>query len=484
MRERLLAALLAGAVLATGCAAPRKEPDRRVPVPDAYRAASEADALASGAARRWWELYRDPALTALIGAALERNRDLSIAVARIEEAEALLGPALYAGLPQVGIGASATRQQQTLRGLFPLPPGARLATIYGTAVSSSFEVDVWGRLRSLENAFRSDLLASRYARETIVITLIGDVAATYFDILALREQLRLTHDTIRTREEFLELTRRRFDAGRASAVEVSRAEGALLGVRARVPPLAQQIGQLENRLAILAGRPLGDAGALVPVDARLPAPPEVPAGLPSALLERRPDLLAATAEMDAASHRARAQRAALFPTIGLTGSIGSTSRELGELFSGPAGTWSFGLSLFAPLLDAGRNKYLVEAQEARERQAVLRYQRTVEAAFREVADALIARSRIAELRATLARQVVALERAARLADQRFRAGLAAYFEVIDAQTELLAARLLENEAQRAQLATLVGLYKSLGGGWDPEAWHDRSTDDPHAPAGR
>ena len=464
--------LLTLVLLLAGCAGARREP---VPIdlalPAAHRGATSGDALRNGAELPWWEAWRDPALVRLIGLALERNRDMQIAVARIEETRALIGPTLYAELPRLSVGADIGRERQPQNYRFVLPPGAdRDLRLYGTSINASYELDLWGRLRSLESAVRADYLASRFARETVAITLVGDVAQAYFDILAARQQLALTRSTLDSRRGFLDLTRRRFDGGRASAVEVARAEGALLGVQARIPGLEQQLAQQENRLALLVGAVAGDAGALVPVDARLPAPPEVPAGLPSSLLERRPDLLAAQQELEAASFRSAAQRAALLPTISLTASLGLQSRSLGDLLSGSATTFALGAGLLQPLIDASRNKFLAQAQEARERQALVRYQRAAEQALREVSDSLIARSRQAELRDTLAGQAKALERAATLAQARFEAGLAAYFEVLDAQTELLAVQLAENDARRALLAASVGLYKSLGGGWDPAAF--------------
>jgi multidrug efflux system outer membrane protein len=457
--------LLLAAVLLQGCAGARREPvPIDVALPAAHRGAGSGDALRSGAELPWWDTWRDPALTRLVERALERNRDIQFAVARIEETRALLGPAAYAELPQLSVAANTGRERLPQSYRFALPPGTdRDVRLYGTAVSASYELDLWGRLRSLQSAVRADFLASRYARETVAITLVGEVAQTYFDILAARQQLALTRDTLERRRAFLDLTRRRFDGGRASAVEVARAEGNLLGVQSRLPGLEQQLAQLENRLAVLVGTGGDEAGSLVPVAAALPAPPEVPAGLPSALLERRPDLLAAQQELEAASFRADAQRAALLPTISLTASLGLQSRSLGDLLSGSATTFALGAGILQPLIDASRNTFLVQAQEARERQALIRYQRVAEQALREVSDALIARSRQAELRDTLAAQVTALARAAALAEARFKAGAAAYFEVLDAQSELLAAQLAENDARRAVLAASVGLYKSLGG---------------------
>jgi multidrug efflux system outer membrane protein len=263
--------------------------------------------------------------------------------------------------------------------------------------------------------------------------------------------------------------------------DVARAEGSLAAARARLPQLRQAVAQTENRLAVLVGRGQGDAAALVSADARLPDAPEVPAGLPSALLERRPDILAAQQNLFGATGRVRVQRAALLPSVSLTGSLGTQSRDLAQLFSGPAGTWTIGVSLLAPLIDADRNRYRVQAQEAIEKQAALRYEKSVENAFREVSDAIVARARQAEVQAASMAQVRALVRLVDIALKRYEVGIAAYFEVVDAQTELLNAELSAAEAQRSLLGSTVGLYKALGGGWDPDNFRAQaatvSTDD-------
>jgi multidrug efflux system outer membrane protein len=237
--------LLALVMLLAGCAGARREP---VPIdlalPAEHRGATSSEALRNGAELPWWKAWRDPALVRLIGLALERNRDMQIAVARIEETRALIGPTLYAELPRLSVGADIGRERQPQNYRFVLPEGAsRDLRLYGTSINASYELDLWGRLRSLESAVRADYLASRFARETVAITLVGDVAQAYFDILAARQQLALTRSTLDSRRGFLDLTRRRFDGGRASAVEVARAEGALLGVQARIPGLEQQLAQ-------------------------------------------------------------------------------------------------------------------------------------------------------------------------------------------------------------------------------------------------
>lgn len=463
MRKYLLP--IAALVLA-GCASPSKGPAKpEIDLPTAYRDAGTAP---SGASQPWWDVYRDEALVALIREALEKNRDARIAAARVEEARALVGPAELAQLPQLSIGASGNRQLLPQNGQFLFAPGTdRHLPLYGVSVNASYEIDFWGRVSSLSQAARADYLSTRYAGEVVRIGLVADVATAYFDILALRREATATRDSIANREKFLDLTRRRYEGGRASLADVARAEGSLAAARARLPQLELSAAQTANRLAVLVGRGQGDPVSLVPASAGLPPAPEVPAGLPSSLLERRPDILAAGQDLLAATGRVGAQRAGLLPSVTLTGALGTQSRQLSQLFSGPAGTWSLGFSLLEPLINADRNRYQVEAQEAREKQAALRYEKAVEGAFREVSDALVARSRQAEVRAAAEAQVRAAARLADIALKRYEAGIAAYFEVVDAQTELLNAEIAAAEAQRSLLGATVGLYKALGGGWDP-----------------
>lgn len=463
-------AALCGALALTACADLDKRPvQAEVTVPSAYPGAAQGTAPAAAeAAADWRVLYKDPHLAALIAEALDSNRDVRIALARVQEARAQVGPAEYAQLPQVSIGGDASRQQLPQRGQIVFAPGQdRRLSLYGASVNASYEADVWGRVSSLTEAARAEFLASRYAAETVRIGLIAEVASAYFDILALREEVAMTRDSILTREKFLDLTRKRQEGGRASQAEVARAESALAQARTRQPQLELALAQSVHRLALLVGRQGGEPSALVPAAASLPEAPEVPAGLPSRLLERRPDLLAAGQELLSASSRVRAQRAALLPSLSLTGALGTQSRDLGDLFTGPSGRWSFGLGLLAPIIDAQRNRYAVEAQEAREVQAALRYEKAVQSAFREVSDALVARTMQARVREAAQAQIASHARLADIALKRYEAGMASYFEVVDAQAELLNARIARAEAQRALLGAGVQLYRALGGGWDP-----------------
>ncbi len=468
----MLKAATAGtlALLVAACATPSKEPARPdIELPAAFRDGGTGD----GANQQWWSLYKDEALVALIREALQRNRDIRIAAARVEEARALVGPAELAQLPQLSVGASAVNQQLPQNGQFLFAPGAnRRIPLYGVTANASYEIDFWGRIASLADSARADFLSTRYAAEVVKTALVADVATAYFDVLALRREAAITRDAIVTREKFVDLTRRRYEGGRASQVDVARAESSLAAARTRLPQLELSSAQVENKLAVLVGRGQGDPSALIPAAAKLPAAPDVPAGLPSRLLERRPDILAAQQDLLAATGRTKAQRAALLPSVTLTGMLGTQSRELSQLFGGGSGTWSLGAALLAPLIDADRNKFRVQAQEAREAQAALRYEKAVETAFREVSDSIVARAKQAEVRASSESQVRALARVVDLALKRYEAGLAAYFEVVDAQAELLNVEIALAEAQRSLLGATVSLYKALGGGWEPEALRD------------
>lgn len=467
MVKGIIAISVAAAV--AGCVnlgADYKRPETAIP--KQFRGAySEAEARSAGNVK-WWDLYKDETLIGLIKEALDKNRDIQLAVARVDESRALIGPTDLAKLPQIDFAASATRDKLPERGAFIFPPGTPLTrTIFSLGPTFSYEIDLWGRVANLSNAARADYLGTQYVRESVRTALIADVAATYFDILSLRREVAITKNNIKTREQFLDLTNKRYQSGRASQVDSSRAEASLLQARAQLSPLEQTLMQLENKMQILLGRGMGGAMATIPETGAVPNAPEVPAGLPSTLLERRPDILAAETALLATSSRVRAVRASLFPTISLTGGFGFTSRELNTLFDRPAFNWSIGANLLAPIINAQRNKFQVRAAEAREQQAAITYLKTVEQSFREVSDSIIARAKLGELRATADAQVKALVKLNDIVLQRYQAGLASYFEVIDAQQNLLTAELAATEAQRNLLSSSVNLYRALGGGWEP-----------------
>lgn len=457
MKLRVLVPALA--VLAACSTGPQyRRPD--LDVPSAFRMQQETPAPDSIADSGWWELYRDPALQTLIRTALEQNRDVRIATARIDEARALVGQNRLAQFPQVNGSAGATRARSRVGG------NVQLTTIYDAQLGVSYELDLWRRLASLTEAARADLLATVFAREAVRISLIANVATAYFDLATLDQQLNITRRTVATRQRFLDLTQSRFRAGVASGLDVSRAEASLALARANLPDLERQIAQTENLLQVLLGQNPGPVVRSGTELAALPTPPDVPAGLPSALLARRPDLRQAEYGLTGANARVRAARAALFPDIPLTGSLGVQSLALSRLFTGPTALWSIGFDVVQPILNANRNAYLVEGARAREEQALLQYQQSVAQAFREVADALAARRGFAEFRKAQEEQVRALEAASRRVLRRYEIGFSSYFEVVDADRDLFNAELLLVQADRNTRVALVQLYRALGGGWE------------------
>lgn len=464
-----LISLSALVLLLAGCASRGTYDKPPATIPDSFRDAGAAVATGAGktiAELDWWEVYREPQLASLIRRTLERNRDLKIAAARITESRANLGVAEYGPLPAVSVGGGYTRSRVSEVGPTPLPgnsgPNRRN---WRATIDATYEIDFWGRLASLSDAAFNDVRALEAARETITTTLIGDVATAYFDLVTLDQQLRITEQSAATRQEFLELTQRRLQLGAGTRVDVDRAQANLTAARVPIPDLRRRITQGENLLRALSGDAPGPIERVkVSVD-QLPGVPEVPIGLPASLLERRPDVRQAEHAVYAASARLASQKAALLPSFSLTGQAGSESGLLENFLSAPSRIWSIGASVLQPILNAQRNRLQVDAAAAREVQAIEQYQKVVEQSLREVADALVGRREFAEARTAQAEQLDALRDVNRIALRRYEAGVANYFEVIDAQRELLAAELALVQAQRNLLISSVQLYKALGGGW-------------------
>jgi len=452
-------AIVSSCALLAACAVGPAYQRPALDVPETFGAQPQQATATSFADLAWWNVYGDPALQQLLQSAMEQNRDLKIAAARVQEARALTGVSGLERWPQIDVAAAAQRGRVFQAGQYVT---ASQFIVQGEA---AFEVDVWGRLTSLDEAARANLLATEYARAAVTVSLVSDVTTAYFTLLALDEQRRISERTVGTRTRFLDLTQSRFRRGVASELDVSRAQASLAGVRANLADLQRQIEQGENRLQILLGRNPGPIARERAELRAMPMPPEIPAGLPSSLLERRPDVREAETSLIGATADVRAVRAALFPTISLTGNFGSQSLQLSDLFAGSTRIWSFGVSLLQPLLDASRNGYQTEAARARETQAVLRYQNAVAQAFRETADALAALRSLANSRRALEEQANALRDASRRVLRRYETGYSSYFEVIDADSSLLAAELQLVQADRDHLIAMVQLYKALGGGW-------------------
>lgn len=463
-RNRLLAALAAASLLAGCQTTPTEPPALDVPTPTIERPAN---------LERWWTLFGDPVLDRLVDEAIGANLDLQSAMARVDLARANVLLARSEQFPSVSLSVGASRSRITEVGSQPLPPGFdSTSSNYNVGVVASYEADLWGKYRNAARAAQSTLLATEYARETVRTVIVAEVARIYFALVAADAELVLLRDTLRSREDSVVLQRDRFQGGVVGELDLRQAEAELASVTANIATTERAIGLLEAALAALVGRsPREVFTPVIPREGaykQLTAVPEIPAGLPSGLLERRPDIRQREAEIAAASLRIDVARADYFPSLSLTALFGSESAALRNLFSGPAMAWSLGAALAQPLLNLKGIEANVQAETARRNQTLVDYQQTVQTAFRETHDALIANRTYREALAAQAARRDHLAKSLELADLRYRSGYSPFLEVLDAQRQLLQAQTLEITAARDARISLVDLAKALGGGWTPE----------------
>jgi len=439
------------------------------PLPFGIPQAGEGPGVRASAITDWWAHFNDPALTALITEALIHNADILQAAARIEEARAALGLSEADRQPEVTLGGSAGRTRVTEKGSFP--PPSPVNNKFQVNFQAAFEADLWGRYRQASAAARADLLASEYAREAVRSSLASAVAQGYFQIAALDAALALTQDTLNNRREAVDLHKLRFDGGIASELPMHQSAAELAALEAAQAGLIRQQRQQETALALLLGRsPRGlveDPPARGKALDALAVPPAIPGGLPSDLLARRPDIRQAEQRLAGAEARVLKTRAAIYPSLSLTANLGSESKALADLFSGPATLWGIGASLVQTLYNAGRTEAALKGDAARQEQALLAYEQTLRVAFKEVLDALVTTRQAREAEAAESRRAQALAHAAELAGLRYQNGIANFLEVLDAQRNLYQAEQNRIEARRAQLAATAELFKALGGGWLP-----------------
>ncbi|MEQ1772309.1 MAG: efflux transporter outer membrane subunit [Burkholderiales bacterium] len=419
---------------------------------------------------RWWTLYGDSALDTLVGEALEHNRDLALAAARVDEARALSRAADSLRYPSIDATAQRDRTRSSERSPLPIPANAIERNSYRAQINVAYELDLWGRRRGAGDAARAELLATQAAQETIRITLVSDVVSRYFTLMALDEQLAATQRSLALREENLGMQRVRHGVGLIGDFQLRQLEAEVAAARAQLPALERSRTSEELALAVLLGRsPRAITESTVQRSADRTTgngpPPVVPEGLPSDLLLRRPDIVQAEQRLIAANARIGVARASLFPRIALTGFLGSESGALGDLFSGPARIWQLAFALAQPIFQAGRLQSEIEAVKAREQQALAQYQKTLQESFREVRQALSAQTRSREIFEAETARGVALRDALRLARIRYENGLVSQLEVIDAERNLLAAELNRLDALRAQRVAVADLVRALGGGW-------------------
>jgi multidrug efflux system outer membrane protein len=436
--------------------------------PPVFRGASgpEASEAASLADLKWFEVFEDRQLQELIRTALVRNYDLRAAVARLESARANVGVTRSDQLPSVGADADLTTLRFSRGGNFPVPEGfQQKRTFGGIAVNLlSYELDVWGRLRRATDAAQAEMLASDENRKAVITTLVGDVATAYFNLLARDAELEIARRTLATREESLRVIRMREQRGLATLLDVRQAEQLVHTAAQTIPGLEQEIEQTENHISLLLGQNPGPVPRGRPLTDQK-QPPTVPPGLPSSLLQRRPDIRAAEHTLAAADATIDVARAAYFPKISLTGFLGSQSNQLFSLFTGPTGIWQFAPQISQPIFTGGRIRSNVAMAEAQERMALIAYERAIQTAFREVSDALVQYRKVRELRATQESLLSTLQDRSRLSSVRYRGGVDTLLNVLDAERDLFDAELALTQTKRNELLALVQLYRALGGGW-------------------
>jgi multidrug efflux system outer membrane protein len=435
-----------------------QRPDVASPI--AWKQATPAEVLPRG---DWWKTFRDPELDGLVGRALAANQSLAAAAARVEQARASAGLARSAYFPSVGVGASVDRSRtsRTTDNQFPVAQ----ATTHRGAIDASWELDLFGRVRRLNESARAEASASAADFENVRLALTAEVATSYFSLRALDRETALVADGVALRRRALELVQSRRSNGAATDFDLARAEAELASTEADAAALANRRAALQNALAVLLGEPAPAFSVSGPSDP-LSAPPAVPAGLPSELLERRPDIAAAESALAAANARIGVAKAAFFPAISLTGSAGYASGDIDRLFNSDSRLWSIGPSLYLPIFQGGRNRSNLARSRAAFDESVALFRQRVLVAFREVQDALTATQLLADQAAAQDRAVGAARRAGTLAQTRYDAGYVNYFEVIDAQRTVLTAEREAAQLSAQRLVNSVGLIKALGGGWE------------------
>jgi outer membrane protein, multidrug efflux system len=470
MRSSIYVGIAVAAVTLAGCTVGPNYKRPQIAVPASFHAPEPLPESqgASLADLKWFEVYRDPQLDDLIKIALVQNYDLRDAVARVDEARANLGITRSDQYPQVGASGNLQFTRLSRDGQFPLPASfvPNQNRNWGQAALNllSFQVDLWGQLRRATEAARANLLNADWNRKTVVTTVVSQVATDYFQLLELDSELRISQSTLETRQESLKLTLDREAHGIATELDVRQAEQLVESAAESIPQLKQQIEQTEDQVSLLLGKNPGG----VERERRFNEEhlvPEVPAGLPSALLERRPDIRAAEQALIAANANIGVAKAAYFPQISLTGSIGGQSSALARLFSGPNSVWSFVPQLTQPIFTAGRLKNNMRLAQAQRQDAQIAYEKSISTAFQEVSDGLIAHQRTRESRVEQQKLVIALQDRKRLAYRRYEGGVDTQLNALDADRDLLTAELMLEQVRYAELVSTVQIYNALGGGW-------------------
>jgi multidrug efflux system outer membrane protein len=462
MRIVRVAAIAGISALATACLVGPNHVKPSLPLPGTFRGASAPPSAASLADAKWWEVFPDEQLQALVRTALTQNYDVRVAAARVMQAQAQLGLARSDEYPTAGVDVQAGAQRTPAAGATE----SRTAAAVLVRGRAAWELDFWGRFRRETEASRARLLSTEWGQRAVLTSLVSRIANAYFRLRALDLERDIARRTLSSGHESLDLTQIRERGGATSLLDVRQAEQLVYAAAATITDLDRRITQQENFISILVGSFPASIVRGRELTAQ-PHAPEIPAGLPSSLIERRPDIQAAEQDIVAANAEIGVARAAYFPAITLTGTGGLQSTALGALFSGGAGLWSVVAGAAQPVFTAGRTRSQVALAEARRQEATLNYEATVKEAFREVSNALVGYSKAREFREQQELLFTASQDARRLADIRYRGGATSYLEVLDADTRLFNAEIGQADARLSELTGFVELYRALGGGWQP-----------------
>lgn len=450
-------------LMLSGCTLGPKYKRPQVAVPDTYRSlAPDAgpQSTASLGDEKWWTVFQDPQLQELIREAVSQNYDVRIAAARVLQSQAALGITRADQFPTVTGGASTSNERFAITRITP----AFETSPFQVNLSLFWELDFWGKYRRATEAARATLLATEWGRRAVISSLVSNVASAYFQLLELDSEMDISRRTLGSRKESLRLVEVRAKGGTTSLIDVRQSEQLVYAAAAAIPDLERRTEQQENLISTLLGKnpaPVTRGRPLV----ENPLLPVVPAGLPSSLLERRPDIQSSEQQLVAANARIGVAKAAYFPEITLTALGGYQSSALTNLFTGPAGLWSFGGQLLQPIFTGGRIRSNVRLTEAQQQEAILVYQQSIQQAFREVSDSLVAYRKNQEFRAQQELLTNAAQDTTRLANMRYQGGVTSYLEVLDSDTRYFDAQLSLAQAQLNERLALVELYNALGGGW-------------------
>ena len=450
------------AVFVSGCAIGPRYRDPMMELPQSYRSYTTQEHGEAMIDLPWWKVFRDEKLQELIREGVLNNYDLRAAAARVDEARAVVGVTRAQILPQTDLIGSASRDRNSQ----DIYPGLnRLTSIYSGGFSTAWEMDLWGKIRQAIRASQAQYLATEEARCGVMVTLVADMAQTYFSILELDLELDTAKKTLKTRSDNLDLFKKRFQGGAASGLETARAEADYDQTAANIPEIERQIATQENRLSDLLGRNPGAIQRTATLSQQSFVPGLPKTGLPSEILKKRPEIMEAEQLLRAANAQVGVAVGEFMPRVNLTNFVGDTVDRLSD---SKGYTWSIGGDVDMPLFKGGKNVYNYKAAQAAWRQSVAAYKQTVVAAFHEVADALVGIDKIKKVREEQEKQVAALKEAAKLSRIRYEDGLSSYIEVLDADQQYYDAQVILARTQGSQLIYYVQLYRALGGGWQPE----------------